>query len=158
VGRSAALIGALLILVQRFPLPVRLFEIGASAGLNLRADHYLYKFSGGQWGSDDAAVVLSGQERLVTAITVALRLIRSDPLGQLMINSTRGAGEMAWLTASPWVADFATGLTGLTDNDPQAAQWVVRVVLSLLYWPVEDSGTEDQMVQRFVAPAFAQQT
>jgi AcrR family transcriptional regulator len=97
---------------------------------------------------------LSGQERLVTAITLALRRIRSDPLGQLMINSTRGAGEMAWLTASPWVADFATDLTGLTDHDPQAAQWVVRVVLSLLYWPVEDSGSEGQMVQRFVAPAF----
>jgi hypothetical protein len=37
---------------------VRLFEIGASAGLNLRADHYLYKFSGGRWGADDAAVVI----------------------------------------------------------------------------------------------------
>jgi AcrR family transcriptional regulator len=102
---------------------------------------------------------LSGQERLVNAITLALRRVRSDPLGQLMINnSTPGAGEMAWLTASPWVADFATDLTGLTDHDPQAAQWVVRVVLSLLYWPVEDSDTECQMVQRFVAPAFAQQT
>ena len=37
---------------------------------------------------------LSGSERIVTAITVALKEIRSDPLGQLMINSIRGAQEM----------------------------------------------------------------
>jgi hypothetical protein len=53
------------------------------------------------------------------------------------------------------VAGFATELTGLTDRDPQAAQWVVRVVMSLLYWPVADTATEHEIVQRFVAPAFA---
>jgi hypothetical protein len=58
VGRSAALIGALLFLLRRFPFPVRLFEFGASAGLNLRADHYLYRFAGGQWGPPNSAVVI----------------------------------------------------------------------------------------------------
>jgi hypothetical protein len=38
VGRSALLIGGLQILRSRFDLPVRLTEIGASAGLNLRPD------------------------------------------------------------------------------------------------------------------------
>jgi hypothetical protein len=38
VGRSALLIGGLLILRARFDLPVRLVEVGASAGLNLRPD------------------------------------------------------------------------------------------------------------------------
>jgi hypothetical protein len=50
VGRSAALIGGLLALVDRFDVPVRLFEIGCSAGLNLRADHYRYRYPGGEWG------------------------------------------------------------------------------------------------------------
>ena len=36
---------------------------------------------------------LSGAERISTAITVALGRIRADPLGQLMINSIRGARE-----------------------------------------------------------------
>jgi AcrR family transcriptional regulator len=102
---------------------------------------------------------LSGQERVVTAILLALKRIRSDPLGQLMISSIRGADEMAWLTASPLVAGFATDLAGLTHGDPQAAQWLVRVVLSLMYWPVSDSRVDDaerQLVQRFVAPAFAE--
>nr|WP_067969724.1 DUF2332 family protein [Mycolicibacter icosiumassiliensis] len=58
VGRSAALIGALLFLLRQFPLPIRLFEIGASAGLNLRADCYRYLFAGGQWGPANSPVVI----------------------------------------------------------------------------------------------------
>ncbi|UYM06153.1 DUF2332 domain-containing protein [Solicola gregarius] len=44
VGRSAALLGGLLRVADRFMLPIRLCEIGASAGLNLRADHFRYTF------------------------------------------------------------------------------------------------------------------
>jgi AcrR family transcriptional regulator len=102
----------------------------------------------------DAVVPLGGAERVVTAITVALRLIRSDPVGQLMFSPIR-ANDLAWLTGSPLLAAFAAELTGVTDRDPQAALWVVRVVMSLLYWPVGDDDTEREMVERFVTPAFA---
>ena len=84
---------------------------------------------------------------------MALKLIRADPLGQLMINSVR-ADEVVALTGSPLLAGFATDLTGLTDRDPRAAHWVVRVVLSLMYWPVGDDQAERELVERFVAPAF----
>jgi hypothetical protein len=57
VGRSAALYGGLLQLVSSVGLPVRLFEIGASAGLNLRADHYRYVADGTSYGPDDSPVV-----------------------------------------------------------------------------------------------------
>jgi AcrR family transcriptional regulator len=96
---------------------------------------------------------MSGPERVVTAITVALRLIRADPLYQLMISQVR-ADDMVWFTGSPLLAGFATDLTGLTDRDPRAAHWVVRVVLSLMYWPVGDDQAERELVERFVAPAF----
>jgi AcrR family transcriptional regulator len=99
---------------------------------------------------------MSGPERVVTAILVALKRIRADPLGQLMISSIR-ADEMVSLTGSPLLAGFATDLTGLTHRDPQAARWVVRVVLSLMYWPAGDDETERQLVERFVAPAFTTQ-
>jgi len=130
----------------------------------------IYRYAGGKAEIRDAVVArsaarivetvrqtvedLRGPERVVTAITVALKLIRADPSGQLMFNSIR-ANDVVWLTGSPLLAGFATELTGLTDQDPQAAQWVVRVVMSLLYWPSGDTATEREIVQRFVAPAFA---
>ena len=94
---------------------------------------------------------LSGAQRIVTAITVALEEIRSDPLGQLMFSTIRGAE----LTESPIVARFAADLNGLTDDDTEAAQSIVRVVLSLLYWPVADAQVEREMVERFISPAFS---
>jgi hypothetical protein len=42
-GRSAVLYGVLLWVWKRYGLPVRLFEIGASAGLNLLAPDYAYR-------------------------------------------------------------------------------------------------------------------
>jgi hypothetical protein len=42
VGRSAALMGGLLRLGEMYRLPVRLFEIGSSAGLNLNAERFGY--------------------------------------------------------------------------------------------------------------------
>ncbi|OBB83976.1 DUF2332 domain-containing protein [Mycobacterium sp. 852002-30065_SCH5024008] len=58
VGRSAALIGGLLHVNCEFDLPIRLFEVGSSAGLNLRGDHYGYRFAGGQWGPGDSPVTI----------------------------------------------------------------------------------------------------
>jgi len=62
VGRAAALLGGLLHLVAQRPLPVALHEIGASAGLNLRADHFWYSSLGGPatWGPGDSPVRLVG--------------------------------------------------------------------------------------------------
>ncbi len=98
---------------------------------------------------------LTGAERIARAITVALKEIRSDPLGVLMISSLRGAQGISWLTESPIVARFAMDLNGLTDDDTDAAQWIVRVVMSMLYWPIDDDEAERRMLERFVVPAFA---
>jgi hypothetical protein len=58
VGRSTALLGGLLHVAHRFGLPIRLCEIGASAGLNLRADHYRYLTEDVSWGPTDSPVRL----------------------------------------------------------------------------------------------------
>lgn len=61
VGRSTALYGGLLRLAEAVPLPVRLFEIGASGGLNLRADHFRYNLADGTgYGPADSPLVLEG--------------------------------------------------------------------------------------------------
>lgn len=82
---------------------------------------------------------LSGRERLVSSIILSLQKVRCDPVGKVMIASIRGGtGEVAWLAKSPLLADVATELAGLAGGDPQAAEWVVRVVLSLMFWPGQD--------------------
>jgi AcrR family transcriptional regulator len=105
----------------------------------------------------DAVEDLHGHERITTAIMVALGRIRSDPLGKWMISSMR-AQEMDWLTGSPIVAKFATDINGLTESDPLAAQWIIRILLAMLYWPVDGDVDERRMLQRFVAPAFGAET
>jgi AcrR family transcriptional regulator len=97
----------------------------------------------------------TGPDRVLTAIEVAVKEIRADPAGQLFLDSAR-IGGWNWLTASDAVADFASELTGIADDDPHAAQWIVRMVLSLMLLPGTDSRAEHQMLQRFVAPAFAE--
>jgi len=60
VGRAAGLIGALHHLVAHRPLPLRLLEIGASGGLNLRADRFRVTTRSSALGAGpvDSALVL----------------------------------------------------------------------------------------------------
>jgi len=63
VGRSAALWGGVLQVLASLPTarPVRLWELGASGGLNLRADRFRYLADDGPgWGGSDAGVYLDG--------------------------------------------------------------------------------------------------
>lgn len=104
-----------------------------------------------------AVDTLSGSERLVESILLTLQQIRADPLCQLMVSSIRGGtGQVVWLAESPLTAQFATELAGLADGDLLAPKWVIRVVLSLMYWPAESDDAERRLVQNFVAPAFEQ--
>lgn len=59
VGRCGALLGGFFLIARQTQLPLRLLEIGASAGLNLRWDHYRYTWPGGAWGDPKSPVVLS---------------------------------------------------------------------------------------------------
>lgn len=94
----------------------------------------------------------SGPERVVTAVTVALEQIRADPLGQALITSLRGAADLAWITESPLPTALAVELAGYAEDDAEAGQWIVRVVLSLVYWPVTGPAAEREMLQRFLNP------
>ena len=53
VGRAAALIGGFHRISLTHGLPIRLLEVGASAGLLLRWDRYGYEAGGRRWGGDE---------------------------------------------------------------------------------------------------------
>lgn len=129
----------------------------------------VYRYAGGKAQIRDAVLMrlaagvvesvrqavdgLVGRDRFTTAITVALEQLRSDPIRRLMFTAghTPKLGE---LHSSPVLGRLAADLTGITDDDPQAAQWIVRVVMSLAVWPAADPRTEQELLRRFIAPAF----
>ncbi len=77
VGRAAALLGGLLHVAHNTGLPVRLHEIGASGGLNLRADGFRYEAAGAPaWGPADSPVLLADAWRgRMPPVDAALRVV-----------------------------------------------------------------------------------
>lgn len=56
VGRAASIAAALMVLQERFAMPVELLELGASCGLNLNLGHYGYTLGGIRAGIADSPV------------------------------------------------------------------------------------------------------
>jgi hypothetical protein len=59
VGRSAMLMAGLMVVASRLRQPVALYELGASAGLNLQLDRYCYDLGGRTAGDATSPVRLS---------------------------------------------------------------------------------------------------
>lgn len=163
VGRSAALIGGLLHVAARTRLPIRLLEVGASAGLNLRPDRYRYAYGRGRsYGPDQSPTVIRDAWSAPGALPplgAPLRIVERrgcdpapvDPTGddgRLSLLSyiwpdqterlarTRGACALAAGTpARVEKADAATFLAGLTPVEGVAT--VVWHSIVRQYVPVE---------------------
>lgn len=79
VGRSAVMAGGYAAVVQRFDLPLRILEVGSSAGLNLRFDRYCYDTGRQVAGDRESPVRFAGvwegePPRLPARFDVAERL------------------------------------------------------------------------------------
>jgi hypothetical protein len=102
VGRSAALIGGLLRINNGFDLPVRLFEIGSSAGLNMRPDHYHYRYDsglgGGRWGPVDSPVTIEDAWRGAPPPGGAVRIVERNGYDIAPIDVTGADGETTLLS------------------------------------------------------------
>ena len=78
VGRSRALACGFLWLASNTGMPLRLFELGSSAGLNLRWDSFSYRSDGFEFGDPASAVeftdfLASGAPPVPTSVEVAER-------------------------------------------------------------------------------------
>jgi hypothetical protein len=98
VGRAAALIGGLLILQGQFGYPIALYEIGSSAGLNLRADHYRYRFPGGAWGPAGSPVTVDDAWQGKTPPSAALHIVRREGCDIAPLDATTAEGELTLLS------------------------------------------------------------
>jgi hypothetical protein len=63
VGRCAALLPGFLAVARETELPLRLLEVGASAGLNLLWDEYRYEAEGFEWGGEEAPLTIGFELR-----------------------------------------------------------------------------------------------
>jgi hypothetical protein len=112
VGRSASLVPGFLRVAADTGLPLRLLELGSSAGLNLRVDRYRYEQDGNAWGDPDSPVCF-----------VDLWPGATPPLGTPATISTRAGCDRDPIDA----ADPESALTLLSYVWPDQAERLQRL-------------------------------
>lgn len=138
VARSTMLMPGMMVVAAQTGLPLRLFELGASAGLNLRMDRYRYDLGGQVSGPPDAPLTLApawhGPPPPRTEILVAAR--RGVDLAPVDVADAAGRARLlayVWpdqvarterLTAA--IDAFAADPASLDTGD--AAPWVEATV------------------------------
>ncbi|MEP2830180.1 DUF2332 family protein [Parvibaculum sp.] len=76
VSRSSAILGGMLHIAKRTGLPLDLYEIGASAGLNLGFDAYGYELGAARWGDAASAVrIVSEWQGTMPPLDAELRVV-----------------------------------------------------------------------------------
>jgi hypothetical protein len=102
VGRSAALLGGFLLVARETGLPLRLLEIGSSAGLQLRWDAFHYQIGGMSWGPPDSPVQMAGNWIVPpTDLDVAVEVVERRGCDPHPVDPTTAEGRIT-LTASLW--------------------------------------------------------
>lgn len=123
VGRASVLMAGLLALGHERGLPVRLFEIGSSGGLNLLADRFRYVGDdGSSLGPDDSPVVLDPAWTGVVPTGVVPRIVERTGSDVMPIDVRSTEGRLA-LTAYVWADQVhrherLRGALALADRTP----------------------------------------
>jgi hypothetical protein len=63
VRRCGVLLGGFLMIARETALPLRCFEVGTSAGLNLMWDKFHYRTDAGSWGDPDSPITIESEWR-----------------------------------------------------------------------------------------------
>ena len=107
VGRAAALAFGFFEVAASTSMPLRLLEVGASAGLNLRWDHYRYGDSAVRWGSEASPVDLVGLwTEVPRVIPAGVEVIERRGCDSRPIDPSTSEGRLS-LLASVWADQVA---------------------------------------------------
>ena len=139
VGRAAALVGGLWRAVAAHPLPVRLAEMGASGGLNLRADAFrIAAFDGSSAGPADSPVVLRDAWQGRLPPPAELRIVERIGCDLAPVDPTTPAGRVR-LMSYVWPEDRARldRLSGALDVAGRIPATVVRSSAADFVRPLE---------------------
>lgn len=100
VARCAALIFGFLTVAGEVGLPLRLLEVGASAGLNLRWDRYRYEANGFSWGPADSPVMLAFEldGKQPPQLPPTLEISERRGCDKTPIDATSAEGQLTLLT------------------------------------------------------------
>jgi hypothetical protein len=137
VGRAAALAFGFFEAARSANMPLRLLEVGASAGLNLRWDVYRYGGGGATWGPVDSPVDLVGLWRdapvvLPSTIRVAERrgcdprpVDPTSPEGRLSLEASLWADQEARFARLRGALHIAARVPAEVDRE-SVADWLPR--------------------------------
>ena len=138
VRRAAVLIAAGHWLAGRYNLPIQMFELGASAGLNMMWDHFALRTPDGIWGAADPVITLdpdwSGDPPSGPAPTIIARrgvdlkpVNATDPDDALRLISYLWADQPERLARTRAVIDILDVQIDAGD----AAEWLERQLTSV---------------------------
>jgi len=135
VRRTLCLLGGFTTLAQETGLPLRLFEIGASAGLNLNWDRFQYRLGDlARWGDPKSPVLIDGdwegEAPPLGPVTVAGR--RGCDIAPIDVRDARSARRVqayVWAGQADRLARLQAAIemaraTGLDLVEADAADWV----------------------------------
>lgn len=125
VGRSAALLGGFLEVSRRTRKPLRILELGSSAGLNLRWDSYYYQAADGSWGEESSPVHFTHSFEVAPPLNRAAEVVERMGCDLNPIDPTSGEGALT-LRSFIW-ADQLARLSQLDGAIEVAAQMPVEV-------------------------------
>ena len=146
-ARCAPLYGCLLVLAERCDLPLRLLEIGASAGLNLHPDRYRYVVEGRSLGDPDSPLAweepwvglpVDDPWRAERSLRFAER--RASDIAPVDVTTDEGA---------------ATALSYIWPDEPERFARVRRAIEIMRRRPVrvERAGAAEWIAERLAEPA-----
>jgi hypothetical protein len=134
VARSSLLMAGLLVVAHRFRQPLALYELGASAGLNLLPDLYAYDLGGEAYGQTGSALELSPTWTGPTPPHADLKVVsrRGVDLSPLDVTSAEDRARLrayVWADQADRVARLDAAL-GIAEKQPpkldqgDAAAWI----------------------------------